>query len=194
MKIPRSWNDVTIGQFMELRQSTKGLSDNFDVTNIHIAVLCGITQQEVMAMKVETRNKIVERISFITTEPTGEFKPTFWHNRKRWMVTNNINKMLPSQYIDASMFIKQGAETNYHNILAVICQPLRFGLIKPKYDADKVLQNADELLSLPVPVAMAIAAFFLNSLEVSIDNTPTYLEGIQRTLMSEALSTVSDGT
>lgn len=194
MKIPRSWNDVTIGQFMELRQSTKGLDDNFDVTNIHIAVLCGITQQEVMAMKVETRNKIVDRISFITTEPTGEFKPTFWHNRKRWRVTNNINKMLPSQYIDASMFIKQGAETNYHNILAVICQPLRFGLLKAKYDADKVLQNADELLSLPVPVAMAIAAFFLNSLEISIDNTPTYLEAIQRTLMNEALSTVSAGT
>lgn len=194
MKIPRSWKDVTIGQFMELRQSTKDIDDNFDITNIHIAVLCGITQQEVMSMKVETRNRIVDRISFITTEPTGEFKPVFWHNRKRWKVTDNINKLSSAQYIDIAMFIKLGASENYHNILAIICHPLRFGLFNRKYDSGKVIQYADELLSLPVPVAMAISAFFLNSLQISIDNTPTYLEAIQRTLMSEALNTVSDGT
>jgi len=194
MKIPKSWQDVTIAQFMELRQSTKDLKDNFDVTNVHIAVLCGITQQEVMSMKVETRNKIVDRISFITTEPTGEFKPTFWHNKKRWKVTNNINKLLPSQYIDVSMFIKMGADTNYHNILGVICQPMRYGVFKRKYDGDKVMQYADELLSLPVPTAMTIAAFFLNSSQVFIDNTPTYLEEVQRTLMKEVSSIVSDGT
>lgn len=193
MKIPKSWNDVTIAQFMELRQSTKDLEDNFDITNTHIAVLCGITQQDVMAMKVETRNKIVDRISFITTEPTGQFKPTFWHNRKRWNVTDNINKLSASQYIDVSMFIKMNASENYHNILGIICQPMRYGVLKRKYDADKVMQYADELLSLPVPVAMSIAAFFLNSLQLFIDNTPTYLEEIQKTLMREVLSTDSDG-
>ena len=194
MKIPKSWNDVTIGQFMELRQSTKDIDDNFDITNTHIAVLCGITQQDVLAMKVETRNKIVDRISFITTEPTGEFKPTFWHNRKRWKVTDNINKLTASQYVDVSMFIKLGAAENYHNILAVICRPMRLGVLKRTYDTDKVINYADELLSLPVPVAMSIAAFFLNSLQLSIDNTPTYLEEIQKTLMKEALSIDLVGT
>lgn len=194
MKIPKSWNDVTIGQFMELRQSTKDLSDNFDITNNHIAVLCGITQQDVMAMKVETRNKIVDRIGFITTEPEGKFSSTFWHNRKRWKVTDNINKLTASQYVDVSMFIKMGASENYHNILGVICQPMRLGVLKRKYDTDKVMKYADEMLDLPVPVAMSIAAFFLNSLQLSIDNTQTYLEAIQRTLTNQVLSTDSDGT
>ena len=194
MKIPKSWNDVTIGQFMELRQSTKDLEDNFDVTNTHIAVLCGITQQEVLSMKVSTRNKIVDRISFITTEPTGQFKPTFWHNKKRWKVTDNINDLLPSQYLDVSMFIKKGAESNYHNILAVICQPLKLGVFKRPYNVDKVMKHADELLSVPVPVAMSIAAFFLNSLEIYTDNTQTYLEEIQAILMKEASSIDMAGT
>jgi hypothetical protein len=195
MRIPTKWQQVTLGQFMELKQLNTQDLDNFDLTNEQIAVLCGVTQQDVMRMTVELRNKIVERLSFIESEPVGEFNPKFWHNRKRWAVTDNIKKLKGGQYIDIAAFIKQGTSNNYHNILAVICTPMRFGLYRSQYDSDKVFKHADEFLSLPVPIALSIAAFFLSSLEIYIDNMQTFLEGAMEEMLTNEVSSIdSDGT
>jgi hypothetical protein len=177
MKTPSSWQDVTLGQFMELRDLNNEGLDGFDLTNAQIAVLCGLTQQDVLKLDAATRYRITERLQFIDTEPTGEFSNRFWHNGKRWAVTDRIVKLTAGQYIDICHYIKTGVNANYHKVLGVICDPLRFGMFKRSggYDSDRATANADELLTLPVPVAMAIAAFFLNSLEIFMDNIPTYL-------------------
>ena len=178
MKVPNSWQQVTLQQFMELAAIPTD-TGTFDLTNEHIAILCEITQQEVMQLDIATRDRIRNRLSFIDTEPTGGFSTIFWHNRKRWRVTDRIVKLTAGQYIDVCTYLKHGASQNYHKILAVICQPLRFGLFGSTYNADRVDQLADELLTLPVPVAMAIAAFFLNSFEVYVSNIPTFLGEIK---------------
>lgn len=193
MKIPKSWREVTLGQFMELKQVNTEL-DSFELTNEQIAILCGVTQQDVMRMTVELRNKIIDRLAFIETEPTGKYSPTFWHRGKRWKLTDNIKKLTAGQYIDINHFVKQGTESNYHNILAIICSPMSFGLFKQKYNDEKVMEYADLMLSLPVPTALSIAAFFLSSLEIYIENMQIYLEeAMEEMLTNEALSIDSDG-
>lgn len=178
MRAPTNWHQVTLGQFMELA-SVPSDTDGFDLTNEHIAILCGITQQEVMQLDLATRDRIRHRLTFIDTDPTGHFSPTFWHNGKRWRVTDRIAKLTAGQYVDICTYLKHGANQNYHRILAVICQPLRFGVFGHSYDTEKSERYADELLSLPTPVALAIAAFFLSSFEVYVSSIPTYLAEIQ---------------
>jgi hypothetical protein len=177
MKVPNNWHQVTLGQFMELA-TLPTETDAFDLTNAHIAILCEITQQEVMQLDMVTRDRIRHRLTFIDTEPTGQFSPIFWHNRKRWRVTDRIAKLTAGQYVDICTYLKHGANQNYHRILAVICQPLMLGVFGHKYDTEKSDRYADELLSLPTPVALAIAAFFLNSFEVYVNSIPTYLAEI----------------
>lgn len=177
MKTPSTWHDVTLGQFMELRDiDTQGLS-GLDLTNAQIAVLCQLTQQDVLKLDAATRYRILERLQFIDYEPTGQFSNRFWHNGKRWAVTDRIVKLTAGQYIDICHYIKSGVSGNYHKVLGVICDPLRFGLFKRSggYDSDRAASNAEELMTIPVPVAMAIAAFFLSSFEIYTDNIPTYL-------------------
>ena len=178
MRVPANWQSVTLGQFMELAAIPTD-TDGFDMTNEHIAILCEITQQEVMALDMATRDRIRERLAFIDTEPTGQFSPIFYHNRKRWRVTDRIAKLSAGQYVDICTYLKHGANQNYHKILSVICQPLRLGLFGHKYDTEKSDRYADELLTLPTPVALAIAAFFLNSFEVCVSNIPTFLAEIR---------------
>lgn len=176
MRVPNSWQQVTLQQFMELA-SIPTDTGAFDLTNEHIAILCEITQQEVMHLDIATRDRIRERLSFIDTEPTGRFTPHFWHGRKRWRVTDRITKLTAGQYIDVCTYLKHGASQNYHKILAVICQPLRFGVVPRTYDTDRSDRYADELLSLPVPVAMAIAAFFFEQFRGLREQYPNLLGG-----------------
>lgn len=178
MKTPSNWQQVTLGKFMELTAIPTD-TDGFDLTNERIAILCEITQRDVMQLDMATRDRIRETLAFIDTDPTGQFSATFWHSKKRWRVTDRIAKLTAGQYIDICSYLKHGASQNYHKILAVICCPLRFGLFGHKYDADKSEQYADELLTLPVPIALAIAAFFLSSFEVYATNIPTCLAEVK---------------
>lgn len=190
MKIPNSWKDVTIGQFMELRQVSES---GFDATNQQIAILCGCTQQDIMKMSVETRNKIVNKLSFVDSDPVGKLRLKFFHKGKRWAVTSNVNKMTVGQYIDIGNFVKMGVSENYHNIFAIICRPMRLGLFKRPYSIDRHGEYSDSMLSLPVPIALAVAAFFLDSLTVFTESFPTFLEEMETRLTQEVLSTDSGG-
>lgn len=183
MKTPQSWSDVTLGQFMEYRLGGE-----------LIPVMCGMTSQQVDALTDSERHAIEDRLSFIeTTEPEGHYTSTFWHKGKRWAVDDNINKITGGQFIDITSLLKD-PESNRHTMLAVICRPMRHGMFRRKYDPDRLHQDADDLLSLPLPKALAISAFFLSSLEVYLEGIPDYLEAIARQSLEKHLSRVGAGT
>jgi hypothetical protein len=183
MKIPRNWSQVTLGQFMEYRLGSE-----------LIPVMCGMTSQDVNKLTEEQRTRIEDRLAFIETEePEGRYTRTFWHNGKRWAVDDNINKITGGQFIDVSALLKD-ADSNTHKLLAVICRPMRFGLFKRKYDPELLDRHADDLLSLPLPKALAVSAFFLSSLEVYLESIPDYLEAIAKRSLEKHLKDAGDGT
>lgn len=183
MTTPRTWSDITLGQFMELR-----LGGDL------IQVCCGLTSQQVAVLTERERQGILDRLQFIdTTEPEGTFKRTFWHKGKRWRVDDNVNNLVGGQFIDLSNFL-QDAPNNTHLMLAVICRPLKGGLFKGKYNGGDVIRNSDELLSLPVTTALAITAFFLNSLEAYLDAIPDYLETMAMKSLETHLNHVGAGS
>lgn len=182
MTTPRTWSDLTLGQFMELRLGG-------DI----IQVCCGMTSQQVATLTEAEKQRITDRLQFIeTTEPQGTFSRTFWHKGKWWRVTDNVNDLTGGQFIDLSTFLKD-AENNTHLLLAVICQPLRFGVFKRKYNGKRIFEYADDLLSLPVTTALAISAFFLNSLEIYLEGIPDYLEGMAMESVAEVSRMYGDG-
>mgnify|MGYP003434668731 CR=1 FL=1 len=76
MRAPNNGQHVTLGKFMELKAIPTD-TDGFDLTNEHIAILCEITQRDVMQLDMATRERIRETLAFIDTDPTGQFNTTF---------------------------------------------------------------------------------------------------------------------
>lgn len=169
MKLPKNWNDITIGQFIDLLPSN--YKDKNEVEQIihTLKVVTNKPIEEVRKVTIEDAKKYSNQLSFLQELPKSKPLMKFKLKGVTYKVEPDAQKSSAGTYMSTMhMFqgVKEDAEhvdKNLHLILAQIIKPTRFNWKKLKreyvyYD----LMELSKLLyeELPVSIAYPIIVFF----------------------------------
>jgi hypothetical protein len=174
MKVPKSWDEISIGQYIELKPVLDEEFDNPITELIHLlAVLLKQPLQEVGKLNVGEYIGIRKDLSFLwETELPRQVVDKFEIKGKWFKVVTNARELNGGQYMSLVTKLKDvnsdpNATINMmHEILTSISVPLEKGKlrwkeieIEPAYyqETSKLFYN-----HLPMSVAYPIALFFYN--------------------------------
>ena len=188
--IPTSWEDITIGNYIELRPVlSTDMNDVERVINI-LCVLTGKKREEIKQISIKDYHKLVKQMKFLNTQLPKELKKKrFLVGGKWYEFKYDANKLLFGEYINI-MDILQGAKNNeelvfqnLHKILTIICRPVyktMFGFKDAEVDDDVLRQTADNFYkNMPITIAYPIGVFFYQ-------RYPHLMETIKTSLMQTA--------
>lgn len=171
MKTPKSWDDITMGNFAAyLRISTD--KENAGETTVSlltrkIAALMGITIEDARKISIEDVNKLTRLMAKLPTRLILSFKL----NGKRYRPVINARKLNGEKYAAIKLAQSRDKYETLPQILFIVSERRKFGLwkswpfigyktIEPK--PEDVEQAVNDFKELPVSVGWPMACFFLN--------------------------------
>lgn len=169
--IPTKWEDVTIGNYINLRPVLNSKLNPIErVINI-LAVLTGQKRDVIKNISLKQYKSIKKKMSFLETELPKQLKDKRFKIGGQWYEFKvDAKKLLFGEYIN-SMEILQNAKddeeaifNNLHHILTTICRPVKktiFGWKHIKVDSEILRKTADNFLNnMPMTIAYPIGVFF----------------------------------
>lgn len=162
IKVPTSWNDITLKTFSELEKYYSENENNIpDVINI-LHILLQKTKDEINDLPMYITDKILGKMSFLQDEfPKYELSTKVEIDGKIYEV-NVMEKMRTGEFIATDTVLK-GDRYNYAAILAILCR-----CEGEKYDSDfeanKLEGRIKMFENIPVTKVLPILGFFLQNL------------------------------
>ena len=190
LKIPTSWEDITLGQYIELRPILQTKEDDIKrVINI-LCVLTGKKREEIRNVTIPDFHKLIKKMSFLNDPlPKQLNKRRFLIGGKWYEFKLDAKKMLFGEYISVMEILQKSGDNedllfnNLHKILTVICRPVYktlFGFKSVDIDGDLIRETANNFYNnMPITIAYPIGVFFYQ-------RYPTLTETIKTSLMEEA--------
>lgn len=164
--------DITIGQYLEIKEVFEADVPELDKMVSLIAICFNMTEDEVLDLEVTKFNKYVNEINFLYSPyPKEVIKEYYVLDGQRYEVHLNLSKLTAGQYIDFQTFIKEPIR-NLVEILSVFLIPegKKYG----DYDMEKVHKDIKEHMN--VVDALAISGFFLLQFQSLTESMLTYLK------------------
>jgi len=153
------WSDVTVGQYQQLAEIGKmGLSD-LEATHETIAILFGLTINQVRQLKPTKLAAYVEQIGFLKTEIIPRRRTILYCKGYFAGVDYSFVDFPTSKYIESKWFM-QDFVANIHNLLAVYTHELKYGLIKKKAKVSDFEKVSERLKAANIEEAMGVLVFF----------------------------------
>ncbi len=169
--IPTKWEDVTIGNYINLRPILNSeLTPIQRVVNI-LAVLTGEKKEVIKNISLDQYKTIKEKMYFLETEIPKKLKDKrFKIGGKYYEFKLDAKSLLFGEYIN-NMEILQNAKdneevifNNLHYILTTICRPVEkkfFRWRDIKVDGELLRKTSDNFLTnMPITIAYPIGVFF----------------------------------
>lgn len=185
MKIKKSWEEVTIGEFQRINKVVKEYqsrvnmaADDIDFTLAIISILAG---KEVEDMSTEEFNNLSEKTMFIAEPPKKNYPTTeyrlgdetfIFSGLKRLQKDATVRELKAIQYIDALHLAgdENGLLDNLHKFLAVVLQ--RKGGKEYNEKGFSVTENAEIIKdNMTITDALGVQAFFLQLSKVLTEIT-----------------------
>jgi len=145
VKIPSSWKEVTIGQFIELVQVE---GDSFQSAIERISILLNVDTEEVKKLSLEDREAIADKLLFTLTLPElDSYKERFEIDGVKYAMIN-LNKVTLGEWVDLENLISGGAYKNLHKILAILYREVLYDtpeidlLSVKEYNTEESLKNS----------------------------------------------------
>jgi hypothetical protein len=154
-----TWKDVTVGQYQQLTEIGKMGLDDIEATQETIAILFGLTINEVRKLKPIQIAKYVEQMEFLKTEIIPRRRTILYCKGYFAGVDYTFTDFQTSKYIESKYFM-QDFVGNMHNLLAVYTHELKFGLIKKKGKVSDFEKDAERLKGANIEEAMGVLLFF----------------------------------
>jgi hypothetical protein len=171
--------DLTIKQFLNCKLISEMEKDPIDRNVRLLAEISGKSVDEIESLPItELKAKLKYLSNLETLDEVGKVRMKFKVKNKWFKVIWKTQELTSAQYIDVSHFTKEPDKIlyNIHNILAAICVPMKWGLIKQKYDGAKHKEIADLLYNhMTIQQAYPIMLFFCKYFEELEAATLTYL-------------------
>jgi len=130
-----------------------------ELTHETVAVLYGMTANEVKKLAPEKLGALIGSLAFIKSEVEPVKVKRIKAGRHWYTFDSNIKELKTSKYIETKYFQTDFAG-NIHNLLAVYCVPLKWGLIPTSYDITEFEIHAERLKAAKLPEAMGVLLFF----------------------------------
>ena len=174
IKIPTSWDDITLGQYIELRPILQ--TEQEEVTRM-INILCVLTgkkREEIKELTIPDFHKLVKKMSFLNEPLSKELKKKRFIIGGKWYEFKiEAKRMLFGEYISVMEILQQAGDNedvlfnNLHKILTAICRPVyktMFGFKSVDIDGESIRQTADNFYkNMPITIAYPIGVFFINA-------------------------------
>ena len=114
MHLPKSWNEIDVLQFKEIRE-LYSIEETFAREIEIVAALAEISSDELEDMDVSEVSELLRTITFINSEPSKNYK----HDLDKWKF-KPFNKLTVGEFIDLEYFFSSDY-TKYIGHIAAIC-------------------------------------------------------------------------
>lgn len=207
MKLPQTWSEVNIGQYIELSK-LKNEGDAIEYQISIISILSGKTYGEVSRLPIDELKESIRQTAFIQSLPTGKLKNNLQLNSRQYKINYDLTKLFAGEYIDLKSWTKtpELTQENLHNILALFIKPVkRNWFYRPVPVAETLEQRqekANEFLQhLSVDVAYPMAVFFCTllsnltsaTLEYTLKKTREKTRSLRQQIASQLTTNIGAG-
>ena len=170
VKVPVSWNDVTLAQYKEIEKFYEDKDKKFNVIDV-LDIFINKDKDFIMSLPAEFLEIILNKLQFLLTPPT-ESKPTnkITIDGEEYII-NFQNKLRTGEYIAAETILKDDKQ-NYAALLAILCRK-EGEIYDSKFENEIVEERIKLFEQQPITKILPIIGFFLNLYLVL--NLPTQL-------------------
>ena len=117
-----SWSEVTLEKWVKLA-NLKGLT-NSEESLEWVKMLSDIPEKLIKELSIPALSIILNRISELQAERSGELKRVIKVDGKHYGFHPNLEDLTLGEYADIEHFIKEGAEHNMAQIMAILYRPI----------------------------------------------------------------------
>lgn len=162
MKIPKKWQEITLGQYQEL--VTIESESPIDLAVQRISILADIDSQEVRNLELELFYELLEDMKFLNTQVDVEWKKTFEFKGKKYGFIPDLNYITTGEWLDADAW-KNESNLNLHNYAAMLWRPIvaewEDGYKIEPHSPEGFAQRAQTFKELPLTYIQGGLVFFL---------------------------------
>lgn len=148
-----SWDDVSIGQYLEMEKILKKEGDTLSKALDLLQILTGTDYSKV---PIDEYMEKVAELSFLQTDvPTIDLPNEIALNGRKYTLKNDVDKITASQFIDYNNYIQSEDDDKIIKIVGTFIIP-KGHIYGDGYEFDTVMEDAKDI---PLPIANSIAFF-----------------------------------
>jgi len=160
--LPKSWSDVTIGQYRQILKI--GTLGDREKTIAVIRALTGYSKKSLMQLSAFEFKEIMQALAFTNTQPSGEVKDRFQIDGMTFALIPDLNHLTVGEIMDLEEWVANWNES-LHKIVAVLYRPIvkedALSYDIEPYDSHRALKAAELFDSrVSIEVAYAVSLFF----------------------------------
>lgn len=158
--VPSKWEEVTLKQWQELSRYYSDKDSKFNIDDV-LHIFTDKTKDEIYAMPIQFTEKIMNTLSFLSTEPKiDEPRNYVTINDERYIV--NVQEQLKTgEYVSVTEMMKQD-QFNFALFLAILCRK-EGEAYDAKYENEILPSRVEMFENEPFINLQPIINFFLNS-------------------------------
>jgi hypothetical protein len=111
MKLPKSWNDVTVAQYIEAKKSVN-IDSNFESQLELLGVLADVPTEDLEELELDEFSALLAKISFVQSEPNKRPAQTILEYQLK-----PLNKIKVEEFLDLEYYVTK----DYIEHLPIIC-------------------------------------------------------------------------
>ena len=159
VKVPTSWEELTLKQFSDIQRFYADKESNFNVIEC-LSILTNLSQDDINSLPMEFTEKILYNLKWLSEPPKyGEPTPSLVIDGVRYTV-NVQEKLKTGEYIAVDTLMKDD-KYNYAALLAILCRK-EGEIYDSKYENEVLPSRIAFWEKQPMLECMRIASFFLN--------------------------------
>ena len=175
MKLPKNWQDISIGTFQKLHKLTEPTFENQIAT---LAILTGQTVDQIEELPIKEITSAINSLAWMSQLPTAKDFKKFRHGLTTYKFVASQHELAAHQFIAVQDLFGQQDNWvgNLHKIMAALAVKYRFfrkSEIKPT-EFEGVADLFRERMS--IANAYGYALFFSAYLPASLEITQVFLE------------------
>ena len=175
MKLPKSWQDISIGTFQQLHKLTEPTFENQIAT---LAILTGQTVDQIEELPIREITDAIGKLGWMAELPTAKDFKKFRHGLTTYKFVASQHELAAHQFIAVQDLFGQQDKwvDNLHKIMAALAVKYKWfrkSEIKPT-EFEGVAELFKERMS--IANAYGYALFFSAYLPASLEITQVYLE------------------
>lgn len=154
----KTWNDITLGDLMQIRSINELQMATDDEKNLKVASLvCGIDYDTLTNMPLDDVRQYMDKTEFLLHEPVpNKARRTYVINGRKYKLLKNEMELLTSQYIDFQALHKEGFDKVPGELLSIMMVPEGHAY-NDGYDKEQVISD---MYDMHVEDALGIVDFF----------------------------------
>jgi hypothetical protein len=179
LRLPKSWHDISIGQFQQLQRLTDATFENQIIT---LSIVTGKTIDEIEELTPLQITEAIAKMAFMSELPKPSNADKFKIGFMRYRFAVHQNQIAAHQFITAQDLFSDRDKwvDNLHKIMAALC--VGYDLLGRKHllNANDFEKTANRFKSeMPIAYAFGYTLFFSSYSPVLHEITQAYLDGVR---------------